>query len=331
MTAPLLDVRALRTEFPSRGGVVQAVRGVDFSVSEGEVVGLVGESGSGKSVFLRSLLRLITPPGRIADGEIRFGDRDVLRATDKELRHLRGGEIALIPQDPANALNPSLTVGFQMTRVLRLHRQVQPQDGWSGEAELMLKKVGVQAPGVLRRYGFNFSQGQLQRVMTAMAVLSGRPRLLLADEPTTSLDVTIAAQILWLISQLQREIGLAVVLVTHDLGVIAQMADRVAVMYAGRIVEDAAAVQLFARPAHPYTIGLLRSSQGFVDGSSKRLYAMPGVPPDMAAVGPGCTFAPRCPWATEICTAVTPSLRSFAGSRVACHNAEIVAGAVRNG
>ena len=234
----LLEVRDLRAEFPTHQGVVHAIRGVSLTVSEGEVVGVVGESGSGKTVFLRSLLGLVPSPGRIVGGEIRFDGSDLLKATAEKMRRLRGGEIALIPQDPVNAFNPALTVGFQLVRALKLRRKTPPELGWNREAEMILKKVGIESEDALKRHPFRFSQGQLQRCMTAMAVLTGRPRLLLADEPTTSLDVTIGAQILWLISQLQREMGLAVILVTHDLGVIARLSDRIMVMRDGAVVES---------------------------------------------------------------------------------------------
>jgi oligopeptide/dipeptide ABC transporter ATP-binding protein len=326
VSEPLLEVRDLNVEFPTRSGPVRAVREVDLSVSPGEVFGLVGESGSGKSVFLRTLVRLTPPPGRVRSGEIRFGGRNVLDLGKADLERLRGGDISLIPQDPINGFNPALTVGHQMVRAAKRHRTAAPEHGWDREIEDMLRHVGIEVRGDLKRYPFNFSQGQLQRAMTAMAVLSGKPRLLLADEPTTSLDVTIESQILWLISELQREYGMAVIFVTHDLGVIAQMADRVAVMYAARIVEEAPVKQLFAQPSHPYTIGLLRSAGGFRDRTGKRLYALPGAPPDLTDVREGCPLAPRCHWATDVCREVTPELRRVGDSgTVACHHAEHVA------
>ena len=277
----MLDVQGLCTEFPTAGGVVRAGSEINLQVNAGEVVGLVGESGSGKSVLLRTLLGVLPPPGRVAAGRIDFDGRDLLTLSERELRALRGGEIALIPQDPINSLNPSLSIGYQVTRALKLHRATKPAAGWEAEAEELLRHVGIDARGKLGRYPFNFSQGQLQRVMTAIAALSGRPRLLLADEPTTSLDVTIEAQILWLIRRLQLELGMAVIFVTHDLGVIAKLADRVAVMYAGAIVEEAPVRELFRRPRHPYTIALLKSAAGFVDRDGKRLYALGGAPPDL--------------------------------------------------
>jgi oligopeptide/dipeptide ABC transporter ATP-binding protein len=318
----VLEVRGLRTEFPTRTGVVRATNDVNFSVDEGEVLGVVGESGCGKSVLLRTVLAILPSPGRVTAGEVLFDGQDLLRLPEQKLRQLRGGDVALIPQDPINNLNPSLTVGYQMERALKLHRSEKPSHGWSHEAEQMLNQVGIDARGKLGRYPFNFSQGQLQRVMTAIAVLSGHPRLLLADEPTTALDVTIQAQILWLISRFQRERKMSVVFVTHDLGVIAQVADRVMVMYAGSVVEEAPVRDLFKQPRHPYTIALLRSASGFLDSSGKRQYTLEGSPPDLVHLPPGCPFAPRCASATEICVSSAPELRKIDAGQVACHHAE---------
>jgi len=326
----LLEIRDLVCEFPTEDGVVRATRNVDLSVEPGEIVGLVGESGSGKSVLLRTIMRMLRPPGRVVSGTIHYDGRDMSALSERELRRMRGGEIALIPQDPVNSLNPSLSIGYQVTRALRLHRGEAPAEGWRAEAVRILREVGVSVEGgKLRQHPFNFSQGQVQRIMTAVAVLAGRPRLLLADEPTTSLDATVEAQILWLIRSLQRETHTAIIFVTHDLGVIAQLADRVAVMYAGSIVEHGPVRELFANPLHPYTIGLLLSSRGFTDreAGSGRLYAMPGAPPDLTSLGPGCPFAPRCEWADERCRTQTPPLRPFRAGVAACHHLERIHGA----
>jgi oligopeptide/dipeptide ABC transporter ATP-binding protein len=325
MTEPVLEVRGLHSEFPTEHGVVRTARNVNLTVGPGEVLGLVGESGSGKSVLLRTLLGLLPHPGRVTAGEARFGGRDLLAMSEAELRGIRGGEIALIPQDPINNFNPALSIGYQMIRVLKLHRGVEPDERWASEAARMLQRVGIDPTRKLDRYPFSFSQGQLQRVMIAIAVLSSGPSLLFADEPTTSLDVTIEAQVLWLISQLQRERGMAVVYVTHDLGVVAQLADRVAVMYAGTIVEDGPVEEIFRRPRHPYTIAMLRSAGAFSERRERRLFALPGAPPDLTRIREGCAFAPRCSSVTPICEQKTPELRELAGGvKAACHNAEAI-------
>jgi oligopeptide/dipeptide ABC transporter ATP-binding protein len=322
MNSPVLEVRGLVTEFPTRHGVVRATRDVDLEVQRGEVLGLVGESGSGKTVVLRSILGLLKPPGRVVSGEVIHEGRDLRAMNRRDLDDLRGGSIGFVPQDPINAFNPVLNMGYQITRPLKRHRRSAPTSGWDVEAEALLERVGISPGGKLRQHSFNFSQGQLQRVMMAIATLAGRPTLLLADEPTTSLDVTVEAQILWLIKELQHESGMAVVFVTHDLGVVAQLADRIAVMYAGSVVEQGSVLDLFADPRHPYTIGLLRSSRGFSSGGRHNLYALPGAPPDLRDVRPGCPFAPRCSWASSVCRDETPMLRAVGSSLVACHHAE---------
>ncbi len=321
--SPLLDVRGLSTRFPSDRGMVHAVEDVSFSIRPGEAVGLVGESGSGKSTVLRSLLGLINPPGRIVSGEVIFRDRDLRRLGEDDVRRVRGGQIGLIFQDPVNAFNPSLTIGDQLRRILRLHRPGLPAGGYDGELRRMLARVGVDTAGgsKLNQYAFNFSQGQLQRIMIAAACLGGEPSLVLADEPTTSLDVTIEAQVLELLRDLRRELGLALILVTHNLALVAELCDRVLVMYAGRLVEDADVYSMFETPKHPYTRQLLRSLPRF-PASGARLESMRGNVPDLTGLPPGCSFASRCEQKIgAICDTVCPSLvpTSTADQRAACH------------
>ncbi|HEX8968148.1 MAG TPA: ABC transporter ATP-binding protein, partial [Chloroflexota bacterium] len=275
---PLLEARHLRTVFPTERGPVRAVDDVSFTIAPGEAVGLVGESGCGKSTALRALLGLIAPPGAIS-GEVIFRGRDLRTMSDPELRRLRGGQISLIFQDPVNAFNPALTIGEQLRRVLRLHRRRPPPDGYDAEILRMLARVGVDAQGKLNQYAFNFSQGQLQRIMIAAATLSGEPALLLADEPTTSLDVTIEAQVLQLLRELRAELGLALILVTHNLALVAEVCDRVLVMYAGHLVEDGDVYSVFEHPAHPYTAQLLRAIPTFPH-TGQRLNPLGGNVPD---------------------------------------------------
>jgi oligopeptide/dipeptide ABC transporter ATP-binding protein len=317
----LLEVRGLSTLFRTDNGVVRAVDDMSFSVQPGEAVGLVGESGSGKSTVLRSLLGLIKSPGRVAAGEVLFRGRDLRSLPETEMRQLRGGQISLIFQDPVNAFNPSLTIGDQLRRVLRLHRRQDPPGGYDREISRMLARVGVDSTGKLNQYSFNFSQGQLQRIMIAAACLAGEPSLLLADEPTTSLDVTIEAQVLQLLRDLRRELGLALILVTHNLALVAELCDRVLVMYAGRLVEEGDVYSIFEHPSHPYTAQLLRALPKF-PASGERLAAMPGNVPDLAAHIDGCAFAPRCErYLGTICDTTTPSLRPSGNHAqlAACH------------
>jgi oligopeptide/dipeptide ABC transporter ATP-binding protein len=319
--APLLEVRELSTSFPTERGRVRAVDAVSFSVQPGEAVGLVGESGSGKSTVLRSLLGLIKPPGQVTGGEVLFRGQDLRTLPQEDLRRLRGGQISAIFQDPVNAFNPALTIGDQLRRVLRLHRPEPPPDGYDREIYRMLSRVGVDAAGKLDRYAFNFSQGQLQRIMIAAACLGGQPSLLLADEPTTSLDVTIEAQVLQLLRDLRRELGLALILVTHNLALVAELCDRMLVMYAGRLVEEGTVYQVFEHPSHPYTEQLLRAMPKFPH-TGERLYTMRGNVPDLATPFPGCPFAPRCErYLGDLCDTRQPLLqRSLAvGQRAACH------------
>jgi oligopeptide transport system ATP-binding protein len=323
-TPPVLSVTDLTTVFRTEEGVVRAVDNVSFTLGAGQTVGIVGESGSGKSVTNLSILRLIPdPPGRIVSGEIRLKGENLLAMSEEEMRHVRGRRVAMIFQDPMTSLNPLLTIGRQMTEVLELHERLSPAAARIRSIE-MLSKVGIPDAGQrFGQYPHQFSGGMRQRVMIAMA-LQCRPEVLLADEPTTALDVTIQAQILDLLRSLATELGTSVVLVTHDLGVVAGMANDILVMYAGRVVESATTEMLFARPQHPYTIGLLRSLPGRVAGAistggRRRLASIPGRPPDPTALPPGCPFTPRCPWAFDRCTAERPPLRPTpSGNLSAC-------------
>ena len=289
---PLLEIRGLRTYFFTRDGTVQAVDGVDLEVHRGEVLGLVGESGCGKSVTSLSVLRLISEPGRIVEGEILFKGENLADKSSAELRAIRGDQISMIFQQPNASLNPVFTAGVQISEVFEIHQRLKRKVGLERAVEA-LRRVGI--PDAEQRshsYPHELSGGMAQRVMIAMALASG-PELLIADEPTTALDVTIQAQILELMSQLQRELGMAIVLITHDLGVVAETADRVAVMYAGQIVEQASTVDLFAEPKHPYTIGLLGSIP--VAGARReRLDVIPGHVPNLIDPPGGCRFASRC-------------------------------------
>ena len=320
-----LRVRGLTTRFPTPAGVVTAVDRVDLDLPPGGVLGLVGESGSGKSVTLRSLLRLVRPPSTTT-GEVIWNGRDLLRLTDKQLRKVRGREIATIFQEPTAALNPVLSVGSQLDESLRAHTGLDARARRSRAIEL-LDLVGIPAPASrLEGYPHQFSGGMRQRAMIAIA-LAGEPRLLLADEPTTALDVTIQDQILKLILNLRDRLGMGVILVTHDLGVVAQTCDAVAVMYAGRLVETAPVAALFARPRHPYTRGLL----GSVPRAGTARVPLPsieGTPPSLAAMPPGCAFQPRCSFRTDRCRAESPPLGEVEpGRRAACWHYEAVAGA----
>ncbi len=288
----LLEVRGLRTTFTTRAGIVNAVTGVDFHVDRGEVLGLVGESGCGKSVTSLSILRLVAKPGRIESGQVLFDGRDLLALSDADIRRVRGDRIAMIFQQPTSSLNPVMTVGYQLAEVLELHRNMKRGAALDRARELM-RMVGIPDPDRrIKQYPHEMSGGMAQRVMIAMA-LACEPELLIADEPTTALDVTIQAQILDLMRTLQRETGTAIVLITHDLGVVAEMCDRVAVMYAGEIVEQTDVRTLFASPQHPYTRGLIGSVPvpGLI---AHELATIPGAVPNMLSLPAGCRFAPRC-------------------------------------
>jgi peptide/nickel transport system ATP-binding protein len=300
----LLEVKNLMTQFPTRAGVVRAVDGVSFYVDEGELLGLVGESGCGKSITALSLMRLIGAPGRIVGGEVWFGGENLLTATEERMREIRGDDIAMIFQDPMTSLNPVYTVGEQIAEAIRLHRGLNRRQAREAAVEAMRE---VSIPDPARRaddYPHQLSGGMRQRVMIAMA-LACDPRLLVADEPTTALDVTIQAQILELIDELRRTRNLGVLLITHDLGVVAEVADRVAVMYTGRIVEESPVAELFARPKHPYTEGLLQSVPKLTEAGVKRagrLSTIEGTVPKPTNLPAGCHFAPRCPQRMPRCT-----------------------------
>ena len=306
MSQPILEVDDLRTYFHTDEGVVRAVDGISLHVNEGECLGIVGESGSGKSITQITVLGLIPqPPGRIHSGRILFDGEDLLEKSDAELRKIRGNKISMIWQDPMTSLNPFLKVSRQLVEPLETHQGMSRPQARQKAIE-MLEKVGI--PGAAERfdqYPHQFSGGMRQRVMIAMALLCA-PKLLIADEPTTALDVTIQAQILELIKQLRADFGTSVVVITHDLGVVAGMADRVVVMYAGRIMEQAPSKPLFDRPAHPYTVGLLRSVPRLDRGRTQRLIPIEGRTPDTSKPIPGCPFAPRCQWAIEKCSKEIP-------------------------
>jgi oligopeptide/dipeptide ABC transporter ATP-binding protein len=300
----LLEVKNLRTHFPTRAGLVRAVDGVDFYLDSGELLGLVGESGCGKSITALSIMRLIAPPGKIVGGEIFFEGRDLLKLSESEMREIRGDDVAVIFQDPMTSLNPVFTVGEQIAEALRLHRKLSRTQAREATIEAM-REVAIPDPA--RRiddYPHQLSGGMRQRVMIAMA-LACNPKLLIADEPTTALDVTIQAQILELLNDLRKQRELAVLLITHDLGVVAEVADRVAVMYTGKIVEESPVEEVFARPKHPYTEGLLRSVPKLTSAQvieKQRLETIEGVVPRPTDLPPGCHFAPRCPHRLPRCT-----------------------------
>jgi oligopeptide/dipeptide ABC transporter ATP-binding protein len=307
--APLLDVRHLSTQFTTRGGIVRAVDDVSWDVREGETVALVGESGCGKSVSALSVVRLVAAPaGRIVGGEIWFGGRDLLRLSEEDMRRVRGREIAMVFQEPMTSLNPVLSVGRQLTEGVEIHLGANPARA-RARAEELLHMVGIpDPPRRLRQYPHQFSGGMRQRMMIAMA-LACEPSLVLADEPTTALDVTIQAQILELMKSLSRRLGVAMLIITHNLGVVARYADRVNVMYAGRIMEQGSAKELYTHPRHPYTLGLLRSVPRLDAPRRARLEPIDGQPPDLARLPPGCAFAPRCAFRVERCLAERPVLR----------------------
>jgi oligopeptide/dipeptide ABC transporter ATP-binding protein len=319
---PLLDVRDLHTRFLTDEGVARAVNGVSFRVDPGERVALVGESGSGKSVTALSLMRLIDPPaGRIVRGSVLFRGRDLLRLSEREMRSIRGGEIGMIFQDPMSSLDPVFTVGDQLVETIRLHRPVSRREARRIALEA-LESVGIaNAARRLKDYPHEFSGGMRQRVVIAL-VLSCEPSLVIADEPTTALDVTTQSQILHLLRRLTDERGTAVVLISHDLAVVAGFCDRVHVMYAGRIVEASPAEELFAKPLHPYTWGLLGSIARLDAPAAERLRAIPGAPPSVLVPPSGCPFHPRCAFADARSRHEVPELRPLLdGHDVACHRA----------
>lgn len=316
---PLLEVKNLKTYFHTDYGLVKAVDGISYTVNEGETLGLVGESGCGKSVGALSILRLIPePPGEIKDGEIIFQGQDLLKANPDQLRDIRGNKIAMVFQEPMTSLNPVLTIGFQIGEALELHQQLNKVEA-RREAMRLLKMVGI--PDVERRiddYPHQFSGGMRQRVMIAMA-LSCNPKLLIADEPTTAVDVTIQAQLLEIIKELTEKLGTAVIIITHNLGVVARYVNRMAVMYAGRIVEAGTAKDVYREPSHPYTIGLLASVPRLDKPRTSRLIPVEGQPPNLVNLPPGCSFYPRCSFRVERCTREIPQLREVGeGHYTAC-------------
>ena len=322
MGAPhLLEIRGLKTQFATDSGTIHAVDGVDLAIDRGETLGVVGESGCGKSVTALSVLKLIpSPPGRIAAGEILWEGRDLVPLGSEAMCRLRGKEIAIVFQEPMTSLNPVYPIGEQIAEVIRLHQGLRRREALDKAVE-MLKLVRIAQPGRRSRdYPHQFSGGMRQRVMIAMA-LSCSPKLLIADEPTTALDVTIQAQILDLLAEMQSRMGMAVMLITHAMGVIAETAQRVVVMYAGKVVEEAGVEALFEEPLHPYTQGLIRSIPR-IDSAAiekKRLEVIGGVVPDLLDPPPGCCFAPRCRFAKPECTDRTPPLREVRpGHKVAC-------------
>ena len=319
--AELLEVTDLRTQFPTRAGLVRAVDGVSFQIDEGELLGIVGESGCGKSITALSIIRLISLPGRIAGGSIRFQGEELTTASDERMRQIRGNEIAMIFQDPMTSLNPVFTVGEQIAESLRLHRSLNKKEAWVAAMDAM-REVAIPSPE--RRvsdYPHQLSGGMRQRVMIAMA-LACDPKLLVADEPTTALDVTIQAQILELLDDLRKSRKLAVMLITHDLGVVAEVADRVCVMYTGKIVEESDVDEMFDKPKHPYTRGLLASVPKLNAAGVQqrdRLRTIEGVVPNPTDLPKGCHFAPRCEFRMDICTnGEIPLLELPTGVKVRC-------------
>ncbi|MES0212085.1 ABC transporter ATP-binding protein, partial [Mesorhizobium sp. M0028] len=324
----LLDVRDLETHFYGQESVTRALGGISFQVKKGETLGVVGESGCGKSVTALSILRLLPKlSAKTVGGEVRFHGRDILELSDREMRKIRGDQIAMIFQEPMTSLNPVYTVGHQIAEAVQIHTKV-PRSVAMAKAEEMLRLVRIGDPERrVNNYPHEISGGMRQRAMIAMA-LACSPELLIADEPTTALDVTIQAQILRLIVDLKERMGTSVMFITHDLGVVAETCQRVIVMYAGRIVEQASVTDLFARPAHAYTQGLMRSVPDRRRGRQRRLPEIPGIVPSLREPIVGCSFAPRCPFAIDICRERTPSLRDVGSSHAAaCWRAEEVVGA----
>jgi len=314
----LLEVEDLHVEFPGQGATMHAVEGVDLTLAEGDVLGIVGESGSGKSVTMLALMGLVPFPGRVRARRMRFAGHDLLNLSVRERRKLTGKDVAMIFQDPTTSLNPCFTVGFQLTETLRLHLGLDRRAALRRATEL-LEQVGIPAASSrLKDFPHQMSGGMNQRVMIAMAIACN-PRLLIADEPTTALDVTIQAQILDLLRSLQKERGMALVLITHNMGVVEEMARRVCVMYAGQVVEERSAESLFAAPQHPYTAALLAAMPERSE-SGTQLASIPGVVPGLYDRPAGCLFAPRCAYATAHSRDVRPALREWQGGGVRCHH-----------
>ena len=321
----LLEVDQLQVEFRTRDGVAKAINGVSFEVHEGETLAILGESGSGKSVTAQAIMGILdSPPGFITGGEVRYCGQDILKLSEDERRRVRGPEISMVFQDALSALNPVFSVGWQIAEMFRKHRGMNKSDAQTQAIRLMQR---VQIPGAAQRvkaYPHQFSGGMRQRIMIAMAIALD-PAVLIADEPTTALDVTVQAQIMQLLKDLQEERKMGLILITHDLGVVADVADRIAVMYAGRIVEQADAFELYAQPAHPYTKGLLDSIPR-LDQKGETLSAIGGLPPNLMNIPPGCPFNPRCHYAHDICRVdPPPPLREVARHRLAaCHFSELL-------
>ena len=320
LSEPLLQVENLETHFFTPTGVVQAVRSVSFRVHRGETVGIVGESGSGKSVTSLSIMRLVPdPPGRIVNGSVKLDGQEVLALPKREMRRIRGEKMSMIFQDPFSSLNPTMALGEQVAEAIRTHRHVGKREARDRTIELF-RAVRIPSPELrYRQYPHQVSGGQRQRVMIAIA-FSTNPQLLIADEPTTALDVTVQAQIIALMADFQKRTEAAILLITHDLGVVAEMCDRVLVMYAGRIVEEASVEQIFRAPKHPYTVGLLESLPQLNAEPGMRLKSIPGAPPDLANLPPGCPFADRCPHVMEVCGVDDPAPRKAdTGQWTRCH------------
>jgi peptide/nickel transport system ATP-binding protein/oligopeptide transport system ATP-binding protein len=314
--APLLEVKGLRIAFPAGGDWVDAVRGVDFSVDAGDAVGLVGESGSGKSLSALAIMRLLTPPGRVSGGSIHFDGQDLLALPDSAMRRIRGSDISMVFQDPSSSLNPAFTIGRQLTDVIQVHQPGLSRAGRRDRAAESLSLVGI--PDPLRRmasYPHEFSGGMRQRVLIAMAIAC-EPRLLIADEPTTALDVTVQARVVDLLNRLRQRLGLAVLFISHNLDLVAEICDRVVVMYAGRVAEEAPTEDLFTAPRHPYT-RLLQNCIPRIGGEGRRLAVIDGAPPT-GIIPPGCLFADRCPDSTAQCRETVPKLRRLDRHGVAC-------------
>jgi oligopeptide/dipeptide ABC transporter ATP-binding protein len=323
---PLLEVRDLHVEFRTRDGVAKAVNGVNYTVSAGETLAVLGESGSGKSVTAQAIMGILDmPPGRIPRGEIFFRGEDMLKMSEEERRKIRGRKIAMIFQDALSSLNPVLSVGYQLGEMFRVHLGLSKKEAKARAIELMDRVKIPAAAARVGDYPHQFSGGMRQRIMIAMA-LALEPDLIIADEPTTALDVTVQAQVMDLLAELQREYNMGLILITHDLGVVADVADKIAVMYAGRIVETAPVHELYKRPAHPYTRGLLDSIPR-LDQKGQELYAIKGLPPNLTRVPSGCAFNPRCPKAQDICRTEAPPLHpvteqdgtELPGRGSACH------------
>ncbi|MCX6358457.1 MAG: ABC transporter ATP-binding protein [Armatimonadetes bacterium] len=323
MADPLLEVQGLTTEFTASGQVIHAVRGVSFRVDRGEVVGIVGESGCGKSVTALSVMRLVpNPPGRIVAGSVRLGGLELTSLGRSEMARIRGGRMSMIFQDPFSALNPTMTLGAQITESLLAHRPT-PKAQAREEALALLRSVQIPSPEMrFRQYPHEVSGGQRQRVMIAMA-FSSQPELVIADEPTTALDVTVQAQILNLMDEFRRRAGSAVLLITHDFGIVAETCDRVLVMYAGQIVEEAPTAAIISRPRHPYTQALIRSLPRLEGASGGRLPTIAGRPPDLAHPPAGCAFADRCDRAEMRCRVTEPEWRSHSAGGVRCLLADL--------